>query len=306
MFENWRGVAVLDFAAGHTREDGDTCGGGVVRLPIAELLTMRSPRSAGEDPEHVRRLADSLTELPPIVVHRDTLRVVDGRHRLRAAILRGQDDIAARLFDGDEIEAFLFSVRANTTHGLPLSTADRKTAAARIVTARPQWSDRLVASVVGLAPATVAEVRRRQSGPQPVARIGRDGRIRPVDAAARRRAARELMVAQPQLSLRQVAHRAGISPETARAVRASLATPEPRPDSDTAALMRALRSDPSLRFSESGRMLLRLLDAGAMSHERWAAIGQSVPPHCRDAIARAAMEASRGWRRFAERLAQES
>ncbi|MGW5054071.1 ParB/RepB/Spo0J family partition protein [Actinokineospora sp. NPDC004072] len=275
-------------------------------MAIADLLTMRSPRSGGEDPEHVRRLADSIGELPPIVVHRQTLRVVDGRHRLRAAILRGQDDIAARYFDGDETDAFLFSVRANVTHGLPLSTADRKTAAARIVNSRPQWSDRLVASVVGLAPATVAEVRRRQAGPQPVARIGRDGRVRPVDAAARRRAARELMIAQPQLSLRQVAHRAGISPETARAVRATLAAPQPRAEPDTAELMRALRADPSLRFSETGRTLLRLLDVGAMSHERWALIGQSVPAHCRDAIARAALEASRGWRQFAERLAQDS
>ncbi|GAA4442038.1 hypothetical protein GCM10023148_49220 [Actinokineospora soli] len=78
------------------------------------------------------------------------------------------------------------------------------------------------------------------------------------------------------------------------------------PADDRAALVHALRSDPSLRFSETGRTLLRMLDAGAMSTERWAAIGATVPPHCRDAIARAAMEASRGWRQFAERLARET
>jgi hypothetical protein len=63
-------------------------------VPILRLAPADSPRLLGEDAEHVRMLADAGTDLPPILVHRRTPRVIDGMHRLRAAHLRGDTHIA--------------------------------------------------------------------------------------------------------------------------------------------------------------------------------------------------------------------
>ena len=61
------------------------------------------------------------------------MRVVDGMHRLLAALLNGRQTIEAELFDGTADEGFLRAVRENVVHGLPLSQADRRAAAARII-----------------------------------------------------------------------------------------------------------------------------------------------------------------------------
>ena len=57
--------------------------------------------------EHIRSLAELQDELPPILVHRTTMRVIDGMHRLKAAILRGERTIEATFYDGDDAEAFV-------------------------------------------------------------------------------------------------------------------------------------------------------------------------------------------------------
>src|SRR5690349_6262411 len=97
-------------------------GADVARLPtgtvrLSSLVICDTPRRSGESLEHVRRLAESEDELPPIVVHRPTMRVIDGMHRLRAAELRGQQEIEVRFFDGDEASSFVLAVRANIAHG---------------------------------------------------------------------------------------------------------------------------------------------------------------------------------------------
>ncbi|MFD1047646.1 ParB/RepB/Spo0J family partition protein, partial [Kibdelosporangium lantanae] len=105
-------------------------------VPIDSLLPANSPRLAGESIEHAQVLAASAADLPPIVVQRGTMRVIDGMHRLRAARMRGQNEILVRFYDGDDDEAFIVAVRTNVTHGLPLSQADRTAAAARIIEMR--------------------------------------------------------------------------------------------------------------------------------------------------------------------------
>ncbi|MFB7273572.1 ParB N-terminal domain-containing protein [Streptomyces sp. NPDC056244] len=312
--------------------------GPAVKVVIGSLVIADTPRTTGENLEHIRMLAGALGEFPPIVVHRPTMRVVDGLHRLRAAELRKQEFITARMFEGDEAEAFVLAVQANLAGGLPLSVADRKAATARIIASHPQWSDRLIASVTGLSAKTVAEVRRKHPAAttrRPDSRIGRDGRVRPADAGEKRRLASELILRNPELSLRQIAKAVGISPETARSVRSRLlcdeepagrgpddagwtAEPPPRPgpdDSctgtgpgqeppDRAAVFQRLRTDPSLRYSESGRTLLRLMEAHTLSGETWATLANCVPAHRRHTIASAAMEYARGWRAVAEQLAR--
>jgi len=152
------------------------------------------------------------------------MRVIDGMHRLKVAKLKGHESISVRFFDGGEAEAFILAVKSNIAHGLPLSLADRKAAVERMIRSHPQWSARMIASIAGISPGTVAEIRRRSLGEpgEGDVRIGQDGRVRPLSSAEGRRAASELILANPNLSLRQVARSAGISPETVRTLKKRL------------------------------------------------------------------------------------
>jgi hypothetical protein len=154
-------------------------------VPVRSLRATLSPRVQGEIPEHVRNLAEVAGQLPPILVHRATMQVIDGGHRLRAAIERGDRYIDARFFGGSEADAFVVAVRLNATHGLMLSRGDRRSAAARILRTHPHWSDRAIAAAVGFSDKTVAAIRRRAAAeiPQSAWRVGRDGRRRPRDPA---------------------------------------------------------------------------------------------------------------------------
>jgi len=308
-----------------------------VLVEVGDLVLTDSPRLSGVSPEHVEALAAAESPLPPIIVHRATMRVIDGAHRVQAAIRCGRPTIPVRFFDGDEAEAFVLAVSLNVAHGLPLALADRKRAAERIIATHPQWSDRRVASATGTSPVTVAEVRRRVVGEASStgSRIGQDGRVRPLDGSAGRRLAGQLMMENPGLSLRQVARAAGISPETARDVRIRLTNgqdllPGPRrrdaapaaepvaerrrmpgsvgilrpvrhPVLDRAAVVNRLKSDPALRYSETGRNLLRLLSLHTMWTEDWESIVHNVPPHCSGLVAELARQFADLWADFATR-----
>lgn len=192
-----------------------------VLVPIASLVLAGSPRLAGEDPEHVRLLAEASAELPPIVVHGRTRRVIDGMHRVRAAQLRGQSRIRAVFFNGDADAAFLHAVVANVSHGRPLTLADRRAAAVRILKSHPEWSDRGIASATGLSPMTVRTLRQRATGRsgQLPARLGRDGRVRPLDASEGRRRVATLLANRPGATLKEIAQLTGVSVGTVRDVR---------------------------------------------------------------------------------------
>ncbi|GIJ43389.1 hypothetical protein Val02_02750 [Virgisporangium aliadipatigenens] len=287
-------------------------GGPVEMMPVGSLTLSGSPRLDGENSAHVRLLAGSDAPLPPIVVHRRTMRVIDGMHRLRAAVLRGDRLIAVRYFDGSDDEAFLLSVRANIAHGLPLSLADRRAAAKQLMTRFPTWSDRAIAAAAGLAAPTVS-VLRRAADPavrDVERRVGRDGRSRPSDPAEGRRLAEEFIARHPDASLREVARAAGISPSTVRDVRRKLRGSEepgaeradrPAP-ADRALLVESLRNDPSLRFSDAGRSLLRWLVPRATGAEGWDRVTEELPPHALYLLARIARQCASEWCDAADRL----
>nr|ADE10220.1 transcriptional regulator [Actinoplanes liguriensis] len=285
---------------------------------------MDSPRLNGEDPRHTEVLAGFGAELPPIVVHRATMRVIDGAHRLSAARLRGDDRIRAVLFDGTEQEAYVLSVKANVTHGLPLSAAERTRAAERIITMHPDWSDRMIAASSGLGARTVGGLRRRRaaSGESPAglrSRAGRDSRVRPAGSTAGRLKAVDYLQDRPDASLREIARHAGVSPSTARDVRDRLHRGEDpipatqraaaRPGNDSPplrSLVQGLASDPSLRFSESGRDLLRWLIAHAVQDGEWKGLVDTIPAHSAQALAKIARHCSREWREFADILEKDA
>jgi ParB-like chromosome segregation protein Spo0J len=317
-----------------THEDADS--DSVVFVPVGALSVADSPRIAGENPEHIQSLAVADGELPPLIVHHETMRVIDGVHRLRAAELRGEERIKVRLFYGDDMDAFVLAVKANIAHGLPLTLADRRAAAVRIILSHQQWSDRMIASVTGLAARTIAEIRRRTpwNSRQEEARIGQDGRVRPINGAAGRELAAKLITENPSLSLRQIGQTAGISPETARDVRKRLQLGEDpvlgqrqkenkgnpgrlrkqraelglragntrgSTEASSVAVQR-LRMDPALRFTETGRILLRLLHMNIVETGDWRKISENVPVHCSGIIANLARECAEAWLDLAEQL----
>lgn len=296
-------------------------------VSIAALLPANSPRLASDE-GHVRVLAGVDGELPPIIVDRATLRVVDGMHRLEASKLRGSETIAVRYFTGDEPSAFVLSVKLNSTHGLPLTLAERKNAALRIVNYHPEWSDRAIATIVGLSDKTVGAIRREagSSIPQLAGRIGRNNECRPLTSKEGRLRASELFTENPNASTRKVAKLAGISATTAKDVRnrllsgqdpvpprqrldeADSAEPAPvrqlypiRPvrTRDSKSAVDRLKVDPSLRFSESGRSLLRSLEMTVVNEEYWNTIADNLPGHCAEIVVELAREASEVWQRFA-------
>jgi hypothetical protein len=309
-------------------DDGD-----IALVPIASLKPADSPRLNGISAGHAQALAETDGELPPILVQRRTMKVIDGMHRVDAARRRGEDMISARFFDGDDQDAFLVGVAANVKHGLPLSLADRRSAAARIIKLRPEASDRWIADLAGVAPKTVAAIRRRlpEVPRQLDRRIGRDGRLRPVSPAEGRRTASEMLTAYPDSSLRQIANNAGISVNTARDVREKLrrgmdpvhpaasssgssrrpghrATDRsPAETVDDAAVLERLQRDPAVRYSQTGRTLLRWLRSQRLvTSSDWSDVVSAIPPHCSFDIVRLARVYSVTWAEFAEVVDQQT
>jgi len=183
-----------------------------------------SPRRELCDAHHVAALTEVLDQVPPILVHARTMRVIDGVHRVHAARAKGRSTIRAVLFDGDDTDAHIEAVRSNVAHGKPLSLAEREEAASRILELVPAWADRRIAVVTGLSPKTVSRLRARATvdSAQLRARLGRDGRIRPVDPSDMRRRIAEVVRSEPEASTRSIAARTGASQATVRDVRQRL------------------------------------------------------------------------------------
>jgi hypothetical protein len=306
-------------------------------IPVDALLPADSPRINGEDMDHVKTLAGIENELPPILVHWPCMRVIDGMHRLRAAKMRGDATIKVRFVRRPEREAFVIGVEMNIAHGRPLSLADRARAAERIIDSYPNWSDRAIAASAGLSARSVADIRARMSAAGSItadtsSRVGLDGKVRPLDHVGGRVRAMEAFKARPGASLREVARIAGVSPATALDVRNRMNRGEEPAQSsstgakrsapgraaghatepskrDVLALLKGLTSDPSLRFSESGRNLLRWMVSRTVADGEWRDHVGDVPPHCAYIVANIARQVADQWLELAgeaEQLASKS
>jgi hypothetical protein len=248
--------------------------GDVYRLPVNVLLAADSPRHDGVDSAHVLRLAECGADLPAIVVHRQTMRVIDGMHRLQAAIRNGRELVEVTFFDGGDEDAFILAVELNVRHGLPLSLRDRKAAARRILRANPDLSDRAISSKTGLSDKTIAVIRRHPDAglPHQDTRRGRNGRIYPI----RRR----------------------MQPDSEPA---ALAVSGGRAEDKQAALDR-LRADPSVRDKEAGRELLRWLFRYAIDVTDLPGCADAVPAHRAPQVAALARQAAGAWLELARTL----
>lgn len=311
-----------------------------VEVEVSSISPMSSVRLAGVDEEHVRTLAELTGVTPPIVVHHQSMCVIDGMHRLHAAMARGDATVPVHFFDGSDEDAFVLSVRLNAEHGLPLTRAERRAAAERVVCSHPMLSDRAVSALCGVAASTVAGIRAGHGEASAVtARLGRDGKVRPLRAAEAHARARRLLAEKPDATVREIATAAGVSIGTAHSIRRSVnAAPAeeapadpggaprrqgapvrsrtappagPRPDEATSpedvleplvTALTALRNDPAVRSSSGGRVVLRLLSAGLYVESEWKKIVTVLPPYCSPLVVAAARGCAQAWSRLANHV----
>lgn len=183
---------------------------------------------------HVGVLAGILDDTPPVLVLVDggDLRLLDGFMRVDAARALGRASVRVEWFRGNEAAAMERAVRANASHGLPLSRSQRRQAGLRLLALAPGWSDRRIASACGVDPKTVGRWRRDAAARSDAAmphlsteeRLGRDGRryLSAEELQVRRGVARQLLQGDSRLSDREVARRARLSAGAVRRVRAEV------------------------------------------------------------------------------------
>jgi hypothetical protein len=215
--------------------------------------------------------------------------------------------------------------------------SDRTAAAVRIIESHPQWSNRMIAAATALSAGTIAGLRQRSTAQdgQSINRVGKDGRVRPVNGSSGRLLAWELLQDNPTASIQEVAHRAGVSASTAYDVRkrllagddpvpvsqraalaaaggvpdtarphslAAVARMPPSRRADPAVLVAQLRKDPAFRYSNTGRNVIQWLDGCRRGVEECAQVVGRVPAHSIDSVVRIAQEYAMAWAEFATKL----
>src|SRR3954452_4818543 len=109
-----------------------TSKGPVQPVEITKLKLGLSPRHGGADEDHARMLSGNLTQLPPILVYPDENLVIDGAHRLLAAVQRGLKEVPVQVFEGTYEEALAEAILSNVRPGKPLSMTERCDAVRRL------------------------------------------------------------------------------------------------------------------------------------------------------------------------------
>lgn len=106
---------------------------------------------------------------PPVVVFQDGAAywLADGFHRFFAVQEAGLHEIDADVRQGTRRDAILYSLKANGTHGIRRSNADKRKAVETLLLDDEwsKWSDRKVADACGVGAPLVADVRRAICNP---------------------------------------------------------------------------------------------------------------------------------------------
>jgi hypothetical protein len=115
-----------------------------------------------------QQLAESGLRFPPIVLFTDgkDYRVGDGFHRVLAARQAGLTEIEAEVHPGTQRDALMYSISANSAHGLPRTNADKRKAVLLLLADAEwsQWSDREIGRRCGVSHSYVDRMRRDSSG----------------------------------------------------------------------------------------------------------------------------------------------
>jgi hypothetical protein len=293
----------------------------VVEVAVNSLRPGTSLRDAGVRRDHLDRLVATGGDWPPLLVMRDGLDVVDGQHRLAAAIELKLETTRAVLYDGPPEDALVEAIRANVTHGLPLTLSERKRAAVTLVSSHQEWSDRMIANTCAISAATVSKLRAMaECSPDShfvavTRRLGADGKYRPASREELRNRIAEAIAARPSASLRAIAEVAGCSPATVRAVRKSIYHYQPRQSRegqapqnlgptqpDTGAAVKIWRSDSACASVESSDRFAEWFDRTRVEPSECSLHMPNVPLSRVYEVADEALGRSKLWSDFAAAL----
>ena len=175
----------------------------------------------------------------------------------------------------------------------------------------------------GLSDKTVGAIRCSTPGtPQLNERVGADGRLRPLSGREGRQRAAEVIGSRPSAAVREIAEIAGISVGTAHDLRSRIRRGEdpagpgsrhvpadPVPGSagrlevpGNGMILQSLLRDPAMRHTDSGRELLRWLNAHALGIDAWPSLINSVPAHRITTVAKMARRCAQAWCQFTSEL----
>ena len=142
-------------------------------------------------------LCGSGVDLPPVTVFFDGTAywLADGFHRYWANKRINREHVVAEVHQGTQRDAILYSVGANTAHGLRRTNADKRKAVVTMLTDRKvshdedgkPWTDNAIAKQCSVDPKTVAKVRSTLEIQSAPVRRTSDGRTMDTSNIGRRR-----------------------------------------------------------------------------------------------------------------------
>lgn len=107
-------------------------------------------------------------QFPAVVVFFDgaSYWLADGFHRYFGARDAGESAIAVQIINGTQRDAVLYSLKANATHGLKRTNADKRKAVETLLkdSEWATWSDRKIAEICGVHHDLAGKVRNELSG----------------------------------------------------------------------------------------------------------------------------------------------
>jgi site-specific DNA-methyltransferase (adenine-specific) len=144
-------------------------------IPIAKINLSGGTQSRTTlDQDTINDYRDAMqtgAQFPPVTVFYDGEHywLADGFHRVHAHIMRRRENIEADVRQGTYRDAVLFSVGANSSHGLRRTNADKRRAVQRLLDDEEwsRWSDREIARRCGVDNSFVSRLRKEVAVDEP-------------------------------------------------------------------------------------------------------------------------------------------
>lgn len=191
----------------------------ILKIKIEDLNTRDLQTRAALNEDTVSDYAEAMErgdKFPAVTVFTDGAEyyLADGFHRVEALRRIGKKSVVAELQDGDYKAALLYALKANSTHGLRRTNADKRHALEMAWNAREHLfggepSQNLLADTCGISRQTVvrflsAQVVTMLQGAAPVAPTMPTRPIRPITAENGNAQAENCTFAAPKMPVRRV------------------------------------------------------------------------------------------------------
>ena len=142
-----------------------------IRLKIKDIKTDGGTQTRVElNSEIIKSYAEDMLEekeFPPVVVFYDGSNywLADGFHRVKASNKAGFTEVDAEVRQGTRRDAILYSVSANSSHGLRRTNQDKRNAVLTLLRDDEwtKWSDRKIAEKCGVSNDFVSRIRKSLS-----------------------------------------------------------------------------------------------------------------------------------------------